>query len=175
MCTRERTIYAQINLKNFIQVKALPFKNLIIQTHTHTSLVAVKPGHQGRESWGQVYLSVHGQNAAAHYNALKKAPSVCGDNTCRETDTRDEVSCRDLQSTPVKCAPSFCPESVRPFPKAQPRSQTTKGRKKRKCTIPTNTPEKQALEAEQSMKANKTKTAKKGKETKVPYADWYNW
>ncbi|KAJ3655378.1 hypothetical protein Zmor_014511 [Zophobas morio] len=54
---------------------------------------------------------------------------------------------------------TLSPEVVRPFPKAPPRKITTKGKKKRKSTIYTYTPEKNVLQAEYD--AIKKKTVKK--------------
>ena len=50
------------------------------------------------------------------------------------------------------------PESVRPYPKAEARKTTRKGRKKRKSAILTDTPVKEALRIEQeAAKAKKLK------------------
>lgn len=49
----------------------------------------------------------------------------------------------------------FIPESVRPFPKALPRKTTTRGLKKRKSTIYTNTPEKEYIRTETKEKERK--------------------
>lgn len=48
---------------------------------------------------------------------------------------------------PVNLPSTVLPEDVRPFPKAQPRKETQKGRPKGKSRILTDTPEKQLLEA----------------------------
>ena len=50
---------------------------------------------------------------------------------------------------------TFSTEVVCPFPKAPPRKITTKGKKKRKSTIYTDTPEKNALQAEYDAKKKK--------------------
>ena len=61
-------------------------------------------------------------------------------------------------SAPVKTGTvCFSPELVRPLPKANPRSQQTKGRTKSKCAILTDTPEEEAMEREQLQKIKKTK------------------
>lgn len=52
---------------------------------------------------------------------------------------------------------SFSPESIRPYPKAGPRLQSNRGRKKRKTAILTDTPEKQAIEEEYERKMNQAK------------------
>ncbi|GAA6102776.1 histone-lysine N-methyltransferase PRDM9-like isoform X1 [Tachysurus ichikawai] len=45
---------------------------------------------------------------------------------------------------------TFSPVSIRPHPKAGPRKQTTKGRKRRETAVLTDTPVKKQLEAEKS-------------------------
>lgn len=72
----------------------------------------------------------------------------------------------------------FSPEIVRPFPKAPPRVGNSK-RRIRKSTVLTDTPEKEALAAEQSKKKKKTieKTSKdqgkdKGKEKQQDKRKW---
>ncbi|ROI96430.1 Retrotransposon Gag-like protein 6 [Anabarilius grahami] len=52
---------------------------------------------------------------------------------------------------------TFSPVSIRPHPKAGPRKQTTKGRKRRETAVLTNTPVKKQLEAEKSRSAAKRK------------------
>lgn len=47
------------------------------------------------------------------------------------------------------------PESLRPFPKAGPRIATTKGRKKRKSAVLTDTPVKLELEHEEAIRLSK--------------------
>ncbi len=51
-------------------------------------------------------------------------------------------------STSAGSMKPFSPAAVRPYPKAGPRIAATKGRKKRTTAILTDTPTKQALEAE---------------------------
>jgi hypothetical protein len=59
----------------------------------------------------------------------------------------------------------FSPETVRPFPKAPPR-KAQKGRKRRKSTILTDTPEKMALEEEKKRaRSNKRKSVPNAKKT----------
>ncbi|CAD6230309.1 GSCOCG00006748001-RA-CDS [Cotesia congregata] len=64
----------------------------------------------------------------------------------------------------VVSTPVFSPEVVRPYPKAGPRKMSRAGRRKRKSAVLTDTPEKNALEEEQSKK--KVKKVEKPK-TKV--------
>lgn len=55
---------------------------------------------------------------------------------------------------------SFSPEIIMPFPKAGPRGEVQKGRKKRKAAILTDTPEKNALAEEQALKETKNSQKK---------------
>lgn len=45
----------------------------------------------------------------------------------------------------------FTPEAVRPFPKAPPRKEENRGKKKRKSTIYTDTPEKEKIKTEKEI------------------------
>lgn len=60
---------------------------------------------------------------------------------------------------------TFSPEDVRPFPKAGMRKVTKRGRKKRRCAILTDTPEKTALEEEKKNQVSRP-TKKQGKSIK---------
>lgn len=62
----------------------------------------------------------------------------------------------------------FSPDFVRPLPRAEQRKSTLKGRKKRKSAALTDTPEKYALEEEQTCrKLKKSKEIMKSKVKKV--------
>lgn len=76
-----------------------------------------------------------------------------------ETANEPTLSCSSLQKT-------FSPSKIRPLPKAPPRKMNTNSRRKRKSTVLTDTPEKQALqkEYEEKMKKKQKKDDKvKGK------------
>ena len=63
-----------------------------------------------------------------------------------------------LDSKPTRC-PSpevFSPVTVKPHPKAGPRAQASRGRRKRTTEILTGTPVKKALEEERKQKQNRT-------------------
>lgn len=63
----------------------------------------------------------------------------------------------------------FSPEIIRPHPKAGPRKETNRGKKKRSSAVWTDTPVKEALEAEKAIKDEKKKSVKRavlGKITK---------
>lgn len=53
--------------------------------------------------------------------------------------------------------PVFSPEAIRPFPKAPPRKNINRGRKTRKSTIYTDTPEKEEIRKEQEARLRRTK------------------
>lgn len=69
---------------------------------------------------------------------------------------------QNLPSTSCSSVNLVTPESVGPFPKAQPRTQSTKGRKKRYSKILTDTPENTKLEQE-----NLEKQMKKEKKEQI--------
>ncbi|KAI4464160.1 hypothetical protein MML48_3g00014046 [Holotrichia oblita] len=58
----------------------------------------------------------------------------------------------DIDTLPVTVV---SPEVVRPHPKAEPRKSTNKGRAKGKSRILTDTPEKQAIEADKNKSKKK--------------------
>lgn len=83
--------------------------------------------------------------------------------TVREHDQRPpEITENANEITKDSSKKILSPEQVRPFPKAGPRQSTTKGRKKRKSAILTDTPIKKALEQEkESIKEKKLPHKKK--------------
>lgn len=112
------------------------------------NIIAMGPGRSGVAFKGDIYLVLTGANGSAHYSAVKKVNSSQISSPLRNN----------------KDGPLFSPERVRPFPKAAPRKTVTK-RRKSKCAVLTNTPEKNALENEVNLKKSKQKKANK-KETK---------
>lgn len=84
-----------------------------------------------------------------------------GPSTAVSTEQHD-IDDSNKENRSVTSVPeAFSPETVRPYPKAGPRKICTAGRRKRKAAILTDTPEKNALQVEQS------KTVKKVKKPKV--------
>ncbi|KAB0790058.1 hypothetical protein PPYR_15621, partial [Photinus pyralis] len=80
----------------------------------------------------------------------------------------DSLSPKNKQEHTIQEPKEFSPEFVRPFPKAEQRKPSTRGRKKRKSAVLTDTPEKDELEAEQnSRKSKKTKEIQKKKVEKA--------
>lgn len=87
------------------------------------------------------------------------SPAIVNDNlrppACSEVNELEPVAStsglRKNSSKPnAKNNIVFSPAFVRPLPKAEQRKQTLKGRKKRKSAVLTDTPEKDALEEEQT-------------------------
>ena len=119
----------------------------------------VKPSRTGVVSIGNIYLALCGAGLAAHYNVIVSMLS----ETSIRANVPPPLSTTDAENTASSATAAqsneFSPEHVRPFPKARPRKATNKGRKKRKTTILTDTPEKLLLEKEQSTKTT-TKHAK---------------
>lgn len=62
----------------------------------------------------------------------------------------ESPSSLDASPRPSTSTQSFTPETVRPHPKAGPRQESAKGRKRRSTAILTDTPVKQALEEEKN-------------------------
>ncbi|KAG5893169.1 hypothetical protein JTB14_000429 [Gonioctena quinquepunctata] len=71
---------------------------------------------------------------------LSTPPRHCSSIIIQETSPRPSTSVQAISKNPIV----FTPEAVRPLPKAPPR-KSYKGRKTRKSTIYTDTPEKEAI------------------------------
>ena len=113
------------------------------------------PGRPGVAAAGFIHIALHGDGVGAHYNAVSKYM-----NDQEEPATESVASTRP-EEVPIQIPKTFTPEHIRPFPKAPARQQTTRGRKRRKSAILTDTPEKSALEEEFR---NSTTKSKKGKQ-----------
>ncbi|KAG5890159.1 hypothetical protein JTB14_005179 [Gonioctena quinquepunctata] len=74
---------------------------------------------------------------------LSTPPRRCSSIIIQETSPRPSTSVQAISKNPIV----FTPEAVRPLPKAPPR-KSNKGRKTRKSTIYTDTPEKEAIRKE---------------------------
>lgn len=81
--------------------------------------------------------------------------------TVRQIPSVDAQLASSIPSTSIPAV--FSPEEIRPFPKAPPRKTTNRGRKTRKSTIYTDTPEKEEIrkEYDEKMKRAKVKQVKK--------------
>lgn len=114
--------------------------------------IKLTPGRKEVLPTQSISLVRKGEGAAAHYSAL--------------------IPHLQNQSPAQSCSATFSPESVLPHPKAPPRkNQTSKGRRKRKSAILTDTPVKKALEEEQQgrqkKKSSKAKSSSRGQGPKA--------
>ena len=109
------------------------------------------PGRPGVTTTGYIHLSLNGQGASAHYNAVSKdRESGASISVTSPSISKPE----DVQNQTIP--PTFTPEHIRPLPKAPARQQSTRGRKKSKSAILTDNPEKTAFEEEfRNSKSNK--------------------
>ena len=133
---------------------ALSVKATVYQYRDETVIeIQQSPGGPGVHTTGCIHLALNGEGAGAHYNAVsirresEEPAAVASPSTSKPEEVQN-------QATP----PTFTPEHIRPLPKAPPRQQSTRGRKKRKSAILTDTPEKTALEEE--FKNSKSKKSK---------------
>ncbi|KAG5897883.1 hypothetical protein JTB14_000763 [Gonioctena quinquepunctata] len=84
---------------------------------------------------------------------LSTPPRRCSSIIIQETSPRPSTSVQAISKNPIV----FTPEAVRPLPKAPPR-KSNKGRKTRKSTIYTDTPEKEAIRKEHETRLERIKT-----------------
>lgn len=83
------------------------------------------------------------------------------ENTCSSSKDPSATGTITLvagPSTSIATTDVFSPERVRPLPKAPPRKTTSRGRKKRKTAIWTDTPEKESIRKEQEVTERRRKT-----------------
>ena len=81
-----------------------------------------EPCRPGIESRGKIFLTLHGSGVGSHYNAVVEKSS-------------------QQPLTNVVTEEIFSPEEVMPHPKAPPRKQSLKGRKRRHTAILSDSPE----------------------------------
>ncbi|KAG5881021.1 hypothetical protein JTB14_018043 [Gonioctena quinquepunctata] len=84
---------------------------------------------------------------------LSTPPRHCSSIIIQETSPRPSTSVQAISKNPIV----FTPEAVRPLPKAPPR-KSYRGRKTRKSTIYTDTPEKEAIRKEHETRLERIKT-----------------
>ena len=89
-----------------------------------------EPGRPGIESRGKIFLTLHGSGVGSHYNAVVEKSS-------------------QQPLTNVVTEEIFSPEEVMPHPKAPPRKQNLRGRKRRHTAILTDSPERDAIYEEE--------------------------
>ena len=96
-----------------------------------------EPGQPGIESTGKIFLTLHGSGVGSHYNAVVEKSS-------------------QQPLTNVVTEEIFFPEEVMPHPKAPPRKQNLRGRKRRHTAILTDSPERDAIYEEEKKRGEKT-------------------
>ena len=89
-----------------------------------------EPGQPGIESKGKIFLTLHGSGVGSHYNAVVEKSS-------------------QQPLTNVVTEEIFSPEEAMPHPKAPPRKQNLRGRKRRHTAILTDSPERNAIYEEE--------------------------
>ena len=89
-----------------------------------------EPGQPEIESTGKIFFTLHGSGVGSHYNAVVEKSS-------------------QQPLTNVVTEEIFSPEAVMPHPKAPPRKQNLRGRKRRHTAILTDSPERDAIYEEE--------------------------
>ena len=97
-----------------------------------------EPGRPGIESRGKIFLTLHGSGVDSHYNAVVGKSS-------------------QQPLTNVVTEEIFSPEEVMPHPKAPPRKQNLRGRKRRHTAILTDSPERDAICEEEKKREERKK------------------
>ncbi|KAJ8737171.1 hypothetical protein PYW07_000442 [Mythimna separata] len=111
-----------------------------------TAVVEVNPIPEDDNPTPAVSPSIFQDEVTA---VLSLNPAIC--------ENVDIANYGTVSPKPSTSSGIFSPESVRPYPKAPPRLTTNKGRKKRKSTIYTDTPEKETIRKETEEKERKKK------------------
>ncbi|KAG5894402.1 hypothetical protein JTB14_033147 [Gonioctena quinquepunctata] len=93
------------------------------------------------------------ENVDECQETLSTPPRRCSSIINQETPPRPSTSVQAISKNPIV----FTPEAVRPLPKALPR-KSNEGRKTRKSTIYTDTPEKEAIRKEHETRLERIKT-----------------
>ena len=96
-----------------------------------------EPGQLGIESTGKIFLTLHGSGVGSHYNAVVEKSS-------------------QQPLTNVVTEEIFSPEEVMLHPKAPPRKQNLRERKRRHTAILTDSPEGDAIYEEEKKRGEKT-------------------
>ena len=105
-------------------------------------LLSHETGRPGIESRGKIFLTLHGSGVGSHYNAVV------------ETSSQQPI-------TNVVTEEIFSSEEVMPHPKAPPRKQNLRGRKRRHTAILTDSPERDAIYEEEKKRKEKREKRKK--------------
>ena len=118
-------------LCNALMVTAVRGSSVITLSH--------EPGRAGIESSGKIFLTLHGSGVGSHYNAPMEKSS-------------------QQPLTNVITEESFFPAEVMPHPKAPPRKQNLRERKRRDTAILTDSPEGDAIYEEEKKREEKEKS-----------------
>ena len=97
-----------------------------------------EPGRPGIESRGKTFLTLHGSGVGSHYNAVVEKSS-------------------QQSLTNVVTEEIFSPKEVMPHPKAPPRKQNLRGRKRRHTAILTDCPERDEIYEEEKKREERKK------------------
>ena len=97
-----------------------------------------KPSRPGIESRGKIFLTLHDSGVGSHYNAVVKKSS-------------------QQPLTNMVTEEIFSPKEVMPHPKAPPRKQNLRGRKRRHTAILTDSPERDAIYEEEKKREGRKK------------------
>ena len=134
-----------------------PFnRNIFTDADFAPSAVTDRPAPQTKENELDVTERVVSDGHSDPVNSTADVPVEEGLITVPSTNGAGPSG---LLTSTSSSHPNFSPETIRPFPKADPRQNTRKGRKKRKSAILTDTPEKLAIEEE--FKNRKAKQVRK--------------
>ena len=101
-------------------------------------MLSHEPRRLGKESRGKIFLTLHGSGVGSHYNAVVNKSS-------------------QQPLTNVVTEEIFFPKEVMPHPKAPPRKQNLRGRKRKHTTILTDSPERDAIYEEEKKREERKK------------------
>lgn len=154
--------FTPINIQSGFRVSGIwPFNENIFQEHEFMgSSVTDRPYDTPSTSQG----ASSSQLASASTTNL---PTTASDIHPSAAASPSNTTPSTKNLTPSTLQTFISPEIIRPFPKAAPRLASTKGRKKGKCRILTDTPEKLELEAIKKTVIKTQKTKKEAVKRKV--------
>lgn len=140
----------------------VPFnRNVFSEIDFAPSAVTDRPAPEASEQEKQIMSLMEPVERFSETSEAVKIPNADPVAICEKSlpsVTTCDAGPSGLQSPSIHLA--FSPEAVRPFPKAGPRQNTRKGRKRRKSAILTDTPEKSAIEEEQRTRSQAKKPKK---------------
>ena len=113
-------------------------------------LICINEGPRDGRSVGTMRLTLTGSNASSHYNAAINSASPTEQDLTIDSPIRSSARTLSIMS----------PEIIKPFPKAAALKNPTRRQRKRKATILTATPEKDAM-GEEDRRKNKRQNQRK--------------